>query len=339
MTILQTIPQINWVSEQVWLSTWSMKSWLTQRLFLDKDLYTESRNEDNFINAKPFVKWAWWKRQILSKLEEHLPEKFRNYFEPFLWWWSFYFYLKSKNKIAWKSYLSDYNVELINTYKVIKENPDKLIDHLEEFKNSNNKDFYYELRALDRLEEFNKICEIQRAARFIYLNKTCYNWIWRVNSKWQNNVPYWKNSNPAIFAKENILSCNRILNYKTFLDPWDYKNILKKAKKWDFIFLDPPYDPIKLTSNFTSYNGFTFSKDMQIELFNTFRKLDKKWCFVMMTNSSTPFIQDLFEEYITKYQKNIISVKRFINCQWQNRLSVEEIIIKNYSNEDNHLIR
>lgn len=282
------------------------------------------------VEIKPFLKWAWGKRQIINELEKHLPKEFNNYFEPFLWWWSFYFYLKGKNLIKWDSYLNDYNNELLITYKIIKDNPSELLNCLEEFKSKNTKEFFYEIRAWDRLPEFNDKSQIERAARFIYLNKTCFNGIWRVNSKWQNNVPYWKNANPAIYSKENILSCSSILSKKTFLQSWDFKEILKKAKKGDFVFLDPPYDPISETANFTSYNGFKFCREMQKELYDTFKILDKKGCYVMMTNTATNFIQDLYNDYILKYKKNTISVKRYINCQWDKRNSVEEIIIKNY---------
>lgn len=311
---------------------WILNNFLLQ---IFEVLYSREQKK-HFLSKKntqefsPFLKWAWWKRQILKELEKHLPKEFNNYFEPFLWWGSFYFHLNNKWLINWKAYLNDYNFELINAYKVIKDNPKRLIKYLEEYKQNNSPDFFYEIRDWDRRPNFKNKSKIKRAARFIYLNKTCFNGIWRVNSKWQNNVPYWKNNNPSIYSQENISSCNNILNKNTFLQSWDFKEILKKAKKWDFIFLDPPYDPISETANFTSYNGFTFCKEMQKEVHKTFKMLDKKWCFVMVTNNSTEFIQELFKDYISKYKKNTISVKRYINCQWDKRNSVEEIIIKNY---------
>lgn len=308
---------------------------ILSRIFLilrnnEKEVIYIKTNKKVKNEFSPFLKWAWGKRQILNELEKHLPKEFNNYFEPFLWWWSFYFNLKSKNLIIWNSYLNDYNTELINTYQIIQNNPNRLLKYLEEYKQKNSSEFFYEIRDWDRKNWFKYKSKIKRAARFIYLNKTCFNGIWRVNSKWQNNVPYWKNANPSIYSEENIFSCNDILNKNTFLYSWDFKEILKKAKKWDFIFLDPPYDPISETANFTSYNGFTFCRKMQEDVYKTFKKLDKKGCYIMMTNNSTKFIQDRFKDYISKYWENIIPVKRYINCQWDKRNSVEEIIIKNY---------
>lgn len=277
----------------------------------------------------PFLKWAWSKRQVIDELAKYYPPEINNYFEPFLWGWSVYFDLKSKGLIWWRSYLSDLNEELAITYNVIQKAPIELIKALKDFRKSNTKEFYLRIREWDRDTDYhNKYTDIERAARFIYLNKTCFNGIWRVNSKNHHNVPYWKNNNPSIFIEDNLLDCHYQLNDKTLIDHYSFDKIEKKAKKWDFIFLDPPYDPLTDTAKFTSYTKEFFNRDTQVQLSELYRKLDRRWCRVMLTNSYTDFIKDLYKDYAENFK--FIRVKRIINRDVKSRNYIEEVLITNY---------
>lgn len=163
--------------------------------------------KNSFIkNAKPIVKWVWWKRQLLKQFEDLFPKDFNNYFEPFLGGWAVFFHLQRE-----KSFLSDVNEELINLYNVVKNNPKELISWLE--KQEISKEKFLEIRSWDRKKDWRKnFSEIERAWRFMYLNRTCFNWLYRVNNKWEFNVPFWKYKNPDIVQKENILQASQLLN-------------------------------------------------------------------------------------------------------------------------------
>lgn len=279
--------------------------------------------------ATPFLKWAWSKKQVINELSKYYPIEIKNYFEPFLWWGSVYFDLKSKWLIKWKSYLSDLNEELSIAYMAIQENPTNLIEKLKEFRINDTKEFYLWLREWDRDPNYAKnYSNLDRAARFIYLNKTCFNWIWRVNSKNQFNVPYGRNGTPSIFIEDNIVNCHKQLKNKTIIDYHSFENIEKKAKKWDFVFFDPPYDPITPTANFTSYTKEFFNRDTQIKLSELYKKLDKKWCKLMMTNSHTDFIKNLYKDYANNFK--FIQVRRSINSKTHLRNCIEEVLIVNY---------
>jgi len=275
----------------------------------------------NMINAKPFVKWVWWKRQLIKQLDKLFPQEFNNYFEPFLWGWAVFFNLQKE-----KSFLSDINEELINVYQVIKTNPEKLIKFLKTLEYS--KEFYTEIRAWDRTEKWLKgYTTIERAGRFIYLNRTCFNGLYRVNSKWQFNVPMWNYSNPDYVQEENIRNTSRLLNeVKAEIKLQWFDKVLDNAKKWDFVYFDPPYDTLTNTANFTSYNESWFGRDMQIKLRDVFAELDKRWCKVMLSNHNTPFIREIF----AGFRFEIVKARRNVNSNWAWRGEVDEIVVMNY---------
>ena len=277
-------------------------------------------NKD-MINAKPFVKWVWWKRQLISQLQKLFPSDFNNYHEPFLGWWAVFFNIQKE-----KSFLSDINEELVNVYKVIKTNPDKLINFLKTLKYS--KEFYEEIRAWDRQENWQKnYNEIQRAWRFIYLNRTCFNWLYRVNSKWQFNVPMWKYLNPDFVQEENILNTSKLLNQtKTEIKLQSFEKILDNVWTWDFVYFDPPYDTLTDTANFTSYNESGFGRDMQEKLRDVCVILDKSWVKFMLSNHNTPFIREIFDWF----RFEIVKARRNVNSNWAWRGEVEEIVVMNY---------
>lgn len=279
---------------------------------------------------QPFVKWVGGKRGLLSQIIPLLPKKFNNYFEPFVGGGALFFELYSQGKLKDKEvFLFDINSELINAYNVVKNSPYELINQLEVFKQKHSKEFYYEIRAWDREEDFLKRSHIERASRFIYLNKTCFNGLYRVNKKNQNNVPMGNYKEPNICDKETILNASIALQNANILNI-SYKEILKYASGGDLVYFDPPYYPLTQTSNFTSYSKFDFLEKEQIELFEVFKKLGQKGCNVAQSNSSTQFISDLYIKY--KIHK-IIFANRNINSKIKQRGKVEELLIRSYKDE------
>jgi len=279
-----------------------------------------------FQIAKPFVKWVGGKRQLIPELLKYIPKNFNNYFEPFVGGGALFFELYNlgilKNK---KVFLFDINEELINAYKIIRDYPNELIEKLKEFKSKHNKEFYYQIRELDRTNNYKKLNNIIKAARFIYLNKTCFNGLYRVNKKGYFNVPMGKYKTPKILDENNILLVSKALQ-NTIIKHCDYKKVLEYAQKEDFIYFDPPYYPLTETSNFTSYTQKKFLKKEQIELFETFDILSQKGCFVLESNSDTEFINNLYKKF--KIEK--VFANRFVNSKASNRGKISEVLIRNY---------
>lgn len=310
------------LSEKFWLNLWVVRSWFLQGFFSDEESWIKFFEANkSMVQAKPFIKWVWGKRQILPQLQKLFPLEFNNYHEPFLWWWAVFFNIQKK-----QSFLSDVNSELINTYQIIKDEPKKLIKFLETCEYS--KSFYENIRAWDRSENWQeKYSKIERAWRFIYMNRTCFNWLYRVNSKWQFNVPMGAYKNPDFVQKENILNVSRLLNKtKAIIKLQGFEEVLANAKKWDFVYFDPPYDVLTETANFTSYNESWFGRDMQKKLAVVFRNLDKKWVKVMMSNHNTPFIREIY----SWFRFEIVKARRNVNSKASGRGEVEEIVVMNY---------
>lgn len=277
--------------------------------------------------CSPFVKWAGGKGQLLSKLDSYFPTTITRYFEAFVGGGAVFFFLVSKKNQRFDSFLFDINNELITAYKVIRDNPEELIVILKNHEIEYRKfpsDFYYKLRR-----EMKPQDDIGKTARFIVLNKTCYNGLYRVNKNGIFNVPMGKYKNPLICDSLNIRNISTLLNNtNTILEISDYKTSLEKTQSDDFIYLDPPYFPVSRTSNFTSYtnNGFT-DKD-QIDLFKIFKRLSNKGCKVLLSNSDSDFIRDLYSEF----KENTVTVKaqRSINSDATKRNEHTELIIRNY---------
>lgn len=273
---------------------------------------------------QPFVKWAGGKRGLLSQLLPLFPEKFNNYFEPFVGGGAVFFELYSLGLLEGKEvFLYDINSELVNTYNVIKKEPIKLIKLLYDYKKNHSSDFYYKIRSLDREKSFSKSGKIQRAARFIYLNKTCFNGLYRVNKKNQNNVPFGRYSNPNICDEEVIYLASEALK-DVHIKNISYKNIVKYAKSGDFVYFDPPYLPLTPTANFTSYNNTNFLEDEQKMLFEIFKELSGNGCKAALSNSDTSFIKNLYNEFEIKK----IKANRFINSRSKERGKINEILVR-----------
>lgn len=279
------------------------------------------------IQYKPFIKWAGGKRGILSQLLEHFPKKFENYHEPFLGGGAVFFELYSRGILKDKKvYLSDINTELINAYKVVKDSPYELIENLKRYAKMHSKEFYYEVRAFDRKKDFKYLNPVEKATRFIYLNKTCFNGLYRVNKKGYFNTPIGNYKNPNIVDEETILRASEALQ-NAIISNCSFTYVLNNANKKDLIYFDPPYYPLSKTSNFTAYHQNVFLEDEQKELFKVFEKLDKKGCFVIESNSDTDFIKNLYK----KYDIIIVQANRFINSKSCGREKINEVLIKNYN--------
>ena len=273
--------------------------------------------------TKPFLKWVGGKRALVDEIICRMPEQFGSYFEPFVGGGALFFELKKRGMLEGKkSYLFDTNFELINTYNTVKNNPYELIKILKDFQSKHSYDFYYEIRAMDREDSFLSLSETVRAARFIYLNKTCFNGLYRVNAKGFYNVPIGRYKNPAICDESLIYGASRALQDTEILHV-DFAKVLDIAKKGDFVYFDPPYYPLTPTSSFTSYNQDVFLDDEQKRLFDTFEKLAKKGLQVMLSNSDTQFIKELYKDY----KIDFVEMNRFINSKSSGRGKIKEVIV------------
>ncbi len=285
--------------------------------------------KNNYGICHPFIKWAGGKSRLISQLKNFIPEEFNNYFEPFVGSGALFFYLTSsfKTKKNFSLHLSDINSELINVYKTIKDNLKDLIKELQYNENeyyNDPKKFYYKLRG----ERF-PFESIKEAARFITLNKTCYNGLYRVNKNGIFNVPIGSYIKPKICDFRNLTKVNRIMNLRnTTIENYDYQKISSKIKENDFIYFDPPYFPINKTSNFTNYTSYGFDISQQKRLANFFNELDKRKCKILLSNSDTTIIRDLY----SSFKENIISLNalRSINSNAEKRKNQSELIIKNF---------
>jgi len=277
------------------------------------------------LAPKPFVKWAGGKRQLLPILSQHIPKNFDTYFEPFLGGGAVLFHLISQNSQL-KCFVSDLNSTLILSYVIIRDKVDDLIMSLEEHSKNyfkNTEEYYYQVR------DSNPKNQIDQVSRLMFLNKTCFNGLYRVNSKGKFNVPIGKYVNPNIVNKENLLILSHALQSKGIsIKCEDFTTALKKPQEDDFVYLDPPYQPVSSTANFTSYTNDNFGYKDQERLFAEFKKMDSKGCKIMLSNSKSQEVTELFSEY----SDNIIEINtnRFINSNSKKRTGHTEILIKNY---------
>jgi DNA adenine methylase len=299
--------------------------------------YSREAFEKDFVGVRlpqtfPFVKWAGGKTQLLDRLDKLIPLTFNRYFEPFLGGGAFFYHLASERNLRLVAYLSDINKELINVYKVVKSNVDELIDILDRYKIEYHKapqNFYHELR--DGFDIKNST-SIEKAARFITLNKTCYNGLYRVNSHGKFNVPMGKYKNPVICDSKNLRNASLILRSIDSHLYWeDYQKILSdRTQEGDFVYLDPPYNPMTRTANFTGYTGSGFTERDQECLAETFKVLDARGCKVLLSNSNTVYVRELYADYTKNMLK--VTVRRNINSRASKRLGYTELLVRNYSN-------
>lgn len=264
---------------------------------------------------KPPVKWAGGKSQLLWAFQPLFPRRgFDLYIEPFVGGGAVFFHL-----LPPRSVLIDNNPELINFYQVVRDDLELLLADLG--KHENTAGYYYHMRGLDPAE----MDRISRASRFLYLNKTAYNGLWRVNSRGQHNVPFGRYKNPRIVDEENLRLVSRALRQAEIV-AGDFSRALEFARPRSFVYLDPPYQPLSSTARFTSYTAGAFHEEDQRRLAGVFRWLDALGCLVMLSNSDTPFIRDLY----AGYDIQVVHARRNINCRAQGRGPVAELVIRNY---------
>lgn len=288
--------------------------------------YLEEASKIIAEKPKPFVKWVGGKRQLLKQFRDlglYPPEHFdpvkNSYFEPFVGGGAVFFDLLPRH-----AYLSDMNAELVATYNVIKDDVEKLINALK--KHENNKEYFLKIRA----QRIEKLSPLQIASRFVFLNRTCFNGMYRVNSTGGFNVPYGKYKNPLICDEVNFRKVSKALQNVTIAHQ-DYKETVKKAKKGDFVYFDPPYHPLTKTASFTSYTKENFGEKDQVELRDTFLELHKRGCFVMLSNSNADFINKIYGELKNHGIKlHKVEAGRAINSDASKRGKIAEVLVTNY---------
>ncbi len=266
-----------------------------------------------------FVKWAGGKKQLLEQFEPFFPNKIDKYIEPFVGGGAVLFYILKAYRPK-EVIILDINGELINTYMIIKKDVENLIKELTKLRQLHNKEIYYKIRA----EDPKLLSPLTRASRFIYLNKTCFNGLYRVNSKDEFNVPIGSYKNPSIFSEEDLREISQLLK-EVDIKKGGFEECVNWAKKGDFIYFDPPYHPLKKES-FTTYSKDKFLEKEQKALKDVFSQLDKIGCKVMLSNSDTDFIKNLYKGY----NLHIVKASRMINCDGKNRGKINEVVITNY---------
>jgi len=287
--------------------------------------YDFSKNDQKIkVKAKPFLKWVGGKRKVIPQIRKYIPENYHRYFEPFVGGGALFFNLEPE-----KAHINDINKTLISAYRNIKNHPDKIIQKLENLQNEffkknddERKISFYEIRdAFNNLEDDLSL----KTAYLIFLNKTCFNGMYRENSKGKFNVPFGRYKNPKILNEKNLIAVSKLLQNTNITD-YCFEKAGEDAKSEDFIYFDPPYHPLSITSNFTSYSNGGFIKEDQKKLRDVFKNLSDRGCFVMLSNSDTEFIRKIYDGFTIKN----ISAARLINCKASGRGKINELLIMNY---------
>jgi len=267
------------------------------------------------VLPRPFLKWAGGKSRLIPQYLPYFPKKFTNYYEPFLGGGAVFFHLQPKSAV-----LTDINADLINTYCCVRDRVEELIAYLKKHDARHDKDYYYEVRS------YPQGTDIERAARLIYLNKTCFNGLYRENSKGEFNVPMGKYKNPVICNADLLRAVSVVLKSAT-IEKRHFEDVLNYAKSVeDFVYFDPPYFPINSTSYFTSYSRDSFNEDAQVRLKEVFAQLASQGVKVLLSNSDCEFIRELYSEFKIKP----ISASRSINSNAKNRGKIREVLISSF---------
>ncbi len=279
--------------------------------------------QDNSV--KPFLKWVGGKRQLIPEIKaKYLPSNYRTYYEPFVGAGALVLDLCPRAAV-----INDKNQELINCYLTIKNSVEDLITRLRSHQSvaCHEKDYYYQIREWDRHPGYTDRSAIERAARIIFLNKTCYNGLFRVNTKGQFNAPLGRYKSPKILDEAVLRAVSCYLNTaQVQILNLDFQQVVEPASQGDFVYFDPPYDPISPTASFTGYGANGFNQSEQIRLKNTFEYLSERGCQVLLSNSHTPFILDLYQNY----RIETIAAARSINSNAQKRGKIDEVLVMNY---------
>lgn len=288
-------------------------------------LHVRQQYKQLLATPKPFVKWAGGKRQLIPILNENLPKTMGTYYEPFLGGGALLFHILSERD-GQKCGISDLNSDLVLTYTTIRDKVNDLIKSLKSHSKNYQKDsksYYYEVR------ESNPRSAVEKTSRLLFLNRTCFNGLYRVNSKGKFNVPLGRYTNPNIVNEDNLRSVSHVLqSQKVSITCRDFESVLDDAKKDDLVYFDPPYQPVSDTANFTNYTHKSFTISDLKRLANLCLDLDSKGCKVLLSNSDSKAVSDMFTDKQWKIKK--IEANRSINSNSQKRTGHYELLIKNY---------
>lgn len=282
-------------------------------------------------SARPFLKWAGGKGQLLAALDQRLPRQFRRYHEPFLGGGALFFHLHARVRLGYGAALTDFNPELILCYTTVRDAVEDLIEvlwmhHCHRLK----PEYFREIRSWDREPGFTQRPAIERAARAIFLNKTCYNGLYRLNQKSQFNAPFGYYKNPLVCDPANLRAASAALR-ETELRVGDFGAVLAHAEPGDLVYFDPPYVPVSATASFTHYTGQTFGSEEQRRLAEVVQTLAARGTHVMLSNSATPLARELYAAPMPN--TSVVLASRKINCDGRKRGDVEELIVCSYPAE------
>lgn len=271
--------------------------------------------------AQPFLKWVGGKTQLLAQFDQFFPAQVDHYVEPFVGGGAVFFHLRRRFP-RMRAFLRDNNDELINTYVAVRDEPRKLMRRLDRHLaayNTDRENYYYLIRSQHHLpkEEI-----VERAARMIFLNKTCYNGLWRVNSRGEFNVPIGSHKNPALYDEENIYTASRALE-GTHLSTQDFRDTLNETRQGDFVYIDPPYFPVSPTASFTSYTKDDFGEEEQRELAALFATAVDRGVRLMLSNSDTDFVRKLYRGFAI----HTVRARRMVNCDGTKRGLINEVVV------------
>lgn len=272
--------------------------------------------------VKPILKWAGGKRRIVNNLIEKLGDNNKRYCEPFVGGGAVLFTWQPK-----KATINDYNEELINVYRIVRDHPDELLDSLRVHQENNKREYFYEIRSLDRdRRTYDLLSDIEKASRTIYLNKTCFNGLYRVNSQGQFSTPYGTYKNPNIADEKTITSMSHYLNKNDIkIMSGDFTEALKYLRRGSVVYFDPPYEPFSDAASFDAYTDIGFSKQDQDRLKKSCDMLTRKGIYFVLSNSNAQYISDLYSDY----NQEVIKVRRSLGAGRETRTYVEELIIDN----------
>ena len=279
---------------------------------------------EHIAHAAPVVKWVGGKRQLLPQILPLIPKRMSAYCEPFLGGGAVLFALQPRRALV-----NDLNQDLITVYRVIKENADALIEHLS--RHENTPEYFYRIRDLDRdREAYAALSDVEKASRLLYLNKTCYNGLFRVNASGAFNSPYGHYRRPNIVNEQTIRGVSRYFNSCdiTFFSE-DFAAVLDRVPRGGFVYLDPPYDPVSDTASFTGYNRGGFGREEQVRLKACCDALTARGVKFLLSNSATPFIRELY----SSYHVSIVQARRAVNSVASRRGAIEEVLVRNYGTQ------
>lgn len=274
---------------------------------------------ENTPPAKPFVKWAGGKTQLLPELNARAPHTFGTYHEPFLGGGAFFFDLYNHARLT-ASRLTDINPHLVDAYLAVRDHVEDIIPLLAEHKAQHSEPYFYQVRA----QQPDTLPLSERAARLLYLNKTCYNGLYRENRSGQFNVPFGRYKNPSIYDEDNLRAASRALQTAT-IEQAHFSDVLNQIQTGDFVYFDPPYHPVSSTANFTAYSKNSFGETEQTQLRDVFAALAARDVYVMLSNSDTPFIRALYQDFTI----GEVWASRQINSKATKRGRVGEVIVSN----------